>query len=51
LLQLGNLQEKRFHDVSGQDTILQTVLQKLTNQSALFVKPNLSSAVCKSRRS
>jgi len=24
---------------------------KLTNQNALFVQPNLSSAVCKSRRS
>jgi len=48
---LVDLQEKRFHDVSGQDTVLHAVLQKLTNQNALFVKPNLNSAICKLRRS
>jgi len=40
---LGNLQEKRFQDVSGQGTVLHTVLQKLTYQKAIFVEPNLCS--------
>jgi len=48
---LGDLQEKRFHDVSGQDRILHTVLQKLASHNASIAKLDECFTVFKQNRS
>jgi len=48
---LGNLQEKRFHDVTGQDRVLHTVLQKLANHNVSIAKLDLGFTVFKQSQS
>jgi len=48
---MSDLQEKRFYDMFGHDTVLHTVLQKLAIQNASIPKLDLRFVVFKQNRS